>query len=148
VRRRSGRRDGVKELADMLNQTDRSTERSILSELEAVDPELAERVRELMFVFEDLVKLDDRSLQELLRSVDTQKLAVALKGTNPELREVIERNLSERARTTLTEETDLLGQVRLKDVEEAQSEIVRRVHEMEREGLITIARGGEEEYVA
>jgi flagellar motor switch protein FliG len=147
VRRRSGRRDGVKELADLLNQTDRATERTILGELEAMDPELAERVRALMFLFEDLVSLDDRSLQELLRAIEPQKLATALKGTTSELRETLERNLSERARTTLVEEMDLLGQVRLRDVEEAQSEVVRMVHEMEREGLITMGRG-EETFVA
>lgn len=147
VRRRSGRRDGVKELADLLNQVDRSTERAILSQLEAQDPALAERVRALMFVFEDLVTLDDRALQELLRTIEVPRLAIALKGVTTELRTTIERNLSERARTTLTEEIDLLGQVRLKDVEESQSEIVRTVHDLEREGVIQIDRG-QEEFVA
>ncbi|MTV27346.1 flagellar motor switch protein FliG [Nitriliruptoraceae bacterium ZYF776] len=144
VRRRSGRRDGVKELADLLNQTDRSTERKILSELETRDPALAERVRALMFVFEDLVTLEERALQELLRQLDPQRLAVALKGVSAELRGTVERNLSERARTALLEELDLLGQVRLRDVEEAQSEVVRLVHELEREGVIQLARGTEE----
>jgi flagellar motor switch protein FliG len=147
VRRRSGRRDGVKELADLLNQTDRSTERSILGELESLDPALAERVRELMFVFEDLVSLDDRSLQEVLRQVDPQVLATALKGVANELRETIERNLSDRMRTTVLEEIDLLGQVRLRDVEEAQTTIVRKVRELEKEGVIVLARG-QEEFVA
>lgn len=147
VRRRSGRRDGVKELADLLNQTDRTTERTILSELEAMDPALAERVRALMFLFEDLVSLDDRSLQELLRSLEPARLATALKGTSPELRDAINKNLSERARTAVEEEMDLMGQVRLRDVEEAQSEIVRLVHEMEKEGLIVLGRG-QEEFVA
>ena len=147
VRRRSGRRDGVKELADLLNQTDRSTERSIIGELEARDPALAERVRALMFVFEDLASLDDRALQEILRTVEPQVLATALKGVSGELREVIERNLSERARTTVTEEMDLLGQVRVRDVEEAQTTVVRAVHELEREGVVTLSRG-QEEFVA
>lgn len=147
VRRRSGRRDGVKELADLLNQTDRTTERSILGELEDHDPALAERVRELMFVFEDLVGLDDRSLQEVLRQVDPQVLATALKGVAADLREVIERNLSERMRTTVLEEIDLLGQVRLRDVEEAQTVIVRKVRELEQEGVIVLARG-QEEFIA
>ena len=147
VRRRSGRRDGVQELADLLNQVDRSTERTILGKLETEDPQLAERVRALMFVFEDLATLDDRALQELLRTVSSDQLAIALKGVSAELRATIERNLSERARTGLLEEIDLLGQVRLKDVEEAQSEIVRTVHDLEREGVIHIARG-QEEFVA
>ena len=147
VRRRSGRRDGVKELADLLNQTDRSTERIILGELEAKDPALAERVRALMFVFEDLVSLDDRSLQEVLRQVEPARLAVAFKGITSELRDALEGNLSERARTTITEEMDLMGPVRLSEVEEAQSEIVRIVHELEKEGLITLTRGGEEQFV-
>lgn len=148
VRRRSGRRDGVKELADLLNQTDRSTERVILGELEAKDPALAERVRALMFVFEDLVSLDDRSLQEVLRQIEPARLAVAFKGISADLRDALEKNLSDRARTTITEEMDLMGPVRLSEVEEAQSEIVRVVHELEKEGLITMARGGEEQFVA
>ena len=148
ARRRSGRRDGVKELAQLLNQVDRSTERTILGELEAMDPALAERVRALMFLFEDLITIDDRSLQELLRAIDTQVLAVAMKGTSAELRDVINRNLSERARTSLEEEIDLMGPVRIREVEEAQSEIVRTVQEMEKEGVITISRGGQEEFIA
>jgi flagellar motor switch protein FliG len=144
VRRRSGRRDGVKELADLLNQVDRTTERTILGQLDASDPALAERVRALMFVFEDLATVDDRALQEVLRQIEPQRLAVALKGVSAELLAIIQRNLSERARITLTEELDLLGQVRLKDVEDAQSEIVRTVHELEKEGTIQLARGQEE----
>jgi flagellar motor switch protein FliG len=147
VRRRSGRRDGVQELADLLNQADRATERTIIAELEAKDPALAERVRALMFVFEDLVNLEDRDLQEVLRQIEPTRLAVAFKGISPELRSTLERNLSERARTTIAEEMDLMGSVRVRDVEEAQSEIVRVVHDLEREGLITIARG-QEEFVA
>ena len=148
VRRRSGRRDGVKELADLLNQTDRSTERIILAELESKDPALAERVRALMFVFEDLITLDDRSLQEVLRQVEPARLAIAFKGIAADQRDALEKNLSERARTTIAEEMDLMGAVRLSEVEEAQSEIVRVVHELEKEGLITMARGGEEQFVA
>lgn len=148
VRRRSGRRDGVKELADLLNQTDRTTERAILADLEQQDPALAERVRALMFVFEDIVNLDDRSMQEVLRQVDPARLAVAFKGISEELRAAMERNLSERARTTVAEEMDLLGAVRISEVEESQSEIVRIVHQLEQEGVITINRGDEEQFVA
>ncbi|MFA9446414.1 flagellar motor switch protein FliG [Egicoccus sp. AB-alg6-2] len=144
VRRRSGRRDGVKELADLLNQSDRATERAIMAELETTDPALAERVRALMFVFEDLVTLEDRALQELLRQVEPQMLATSLKGVSGELQDALMRNLSERARTTVTEEMDLMGQVRLRDVEAAQTNIVRMVYELEKEGLITMGRGAEE----
>jgi flagellar motor switch protein FliG len=147
VRRRSGRRDGVKELADLLNQTDRTTERSILGELESVDPALAERVRALMFIFEDMATLDDRALQEVLRQVEPQVLATALKGVPDELRNALERNLSERMRITVAEEMDLMGQVRLRDVEEAQTTVVRKVRELEQLGEIVIARG-KEEFVA
>jgi flagellar motor switch protein FliG len=105
-RRRQGARD-------LLNQADRTTERSILGQLEATDPELAERVRALMFVFEDLVTLDDRSLQEVLRQIDPQRWRSPSRASR-RAAETIERNLSERARTTLAEEMDLLGQVRLK----------------------------------
>jgi flagellar motor switch protein FliG len=147
VRRRTGRRDGVKELADMLNQTDRTTERAILGELELLDPELAERVRALMFVFEDLVTLDERALQEVLRQIEPQQLATALKGTSHDLQLIIERNLSERARVTVLEEMDLLGQIRLRDVEEAQTAVVRKVRELEQQGVIIVARG-KEEFVA
>ncbi|MFA9430932.1 flagellar motor switch protein FliG [Egicoccus sp. AB-alg2] len=144
VRRRSGRRDGVKELADLLNQSDRATERAILQELETTDPALAERVRALMFVFEDLITLEDRALQELLRQVEPSLLATALKGVSTELHDALMRNLSERARTTVAEEMDLMGQVRVRDVEAAQTSIVRMVYELEKEGLITISRGQEE----
>lgn len=144
VRRRSGRRDGVKELADLLNQSDRATERAIMAELETTDPALAERVRALMFVFEDLVTLEDRALQELLRQVEPQMLATALKGVDNSLLEALMKNLSERARTSVLEEIDLMGQVRLKDVEAAQTNIVRMVYELEKEGLITMSRGQEE----
>ena len=148
VRRRSGRRDGVQELADLLNQSERSTERAIIAELEAKDPALAEKVRALMFVFEDLISLDDRSLQEVLRQIEPARLAVAFKGIAADLRDALERNLSERARTTVAEEMDLMGSVRVSEVEEAQSEIVRTVHQLEQEGLITVARGAEEQFVA
>ena len=144
VRRRNARRDGVKELADLLNQSDRATERAIMAELETTDPALAERVRALMFVFEDLSTLEDRSLQELLRQVEPQMLATALKGVGEDLQTALMKNLSERARTTVLEEIDLMGQVRLKDVEAAQTNIVRMVYELEKEGLITMSRGTEE----
>ena len=144
VRRRSGRRDGVKELADVLNMTDPATERMILAELEEIDPGLAERVRALMFMFEDLLILDGRSLQEVLRQIDPARLALAMKGITAELRAVLEGNLSERARTAIAEEMDLMGPVRVSEVEEAQGEVIQVVHQLEKEGLIQINRSQEE----
>jgi flagellar motor switch protein FliG len=140
-------RGGVKELAALLNQSDRGTERAILGELEATDPELAEEVRSLMFVFEDIVTLDDRSVQELLRQVDMRQLAHALKGVRADVKEVVERNLSQRARETLAEEIDVLGPVRVADVEQAQTEIVRHIRRLEEEGTIVINRGNDGEFV-
>lgn len=134
-------RGGVKELAAMLNNSDRGTERAILSSLEANDPELAEEVRALMFVFEDIVTLDDRAIQEVLRTVDARQLAVALKGVRADVNEAVVRNLSERAQQALAEEVQLLGPVRTRDVEAAQTEVVRQVRRLEDEGTIVINRG-------
>jgi len=134
-------RGGVRELAAMLNNSDRGTERAILAALEESDPELAEEVRSLMFVFEDIVTLDDRAIQEVLRTVDARQLAVALKGVKTDVHEAVVRNLSERAQQTLAEEIQMLGPVRTKDVEAAQTEIVRQVRRLEDEGTIIINRG-------
>ncbi|QBI21235.1 flagellar motor switch protein FliG [Egibacter rhizosphaerae] len=141
ARRQDSERGGVQELAGMLNQSDRGTEQSILTGLEERDPELAEQVRQLMFVFEDVTTLDDRAVQEVLRQVDMQKVAVAMKGVADEVKDVILRNLSERARATLEEELELLGPVRVKEVEEAQTEIVQKIRQLEEEGQIVIQRG-------
>lgn len=140
-------RGGVKELAAMLNNADRGTERSILGSLEISDPDLANEVRALMFVFEDIVALDDRSLQTLLRSVDTKTLALALKGMKADVTQAVMRNLSERATVALGEEVELLGAVRLADVEAAQSAIVAEVRRLEDEGTITIDRGAGGDFV-
>jgi flagellar motor switch protein FliG len=148
VQRQQRRQGGVKELADLLNQADRGTERAILSSLEETDPELADEVRALMFVFEDIVLLDDRAIQEVLRQVETPKLALALKGVPAEVQAAIERNLSERARESLLEEVELLGPVRIRDVETSQTEIVRRVRTLEEAGTIMINRGGDGEFIA
>lgn len=135
------RKGGVRDLAAMLNNSDRGTERAILSDLDATDEELAEQVRALMFVFEDLVSLDDRSIQAVLRRVDMKQLTLAMKGVRADVREVILRNMSERAALALREELELLGPVRIRDVEAAQSEVVRVVRELEDEGAIIISRG-------
>lgn len=134
-------RGGVRELASLLNHSDRATERAILGNLESDDPELAEEVRALMFVFEDLTTLDARAIQEVLRQVDTKVLATALKGVSGDVRSVVERNLSERACQSLREEIEFMGPTRLRDVEDAQTEVVRQVRLLEEQGVIVITRG-------
>jgi flagellar motor switch protein FliG len=138
---------GLQPLVDIINHSDRSTERLILQGLEERDSELAETVRAQMFMFEDIVLLDDRSVQVLLRHVESRDLAVALKGVKPEVRDKIVRNMSERAGTALLEDMDVLGPVRLKQVEEAQALIVRHIRELEEAGEILVSRGGTDEFV-
>ncbi len=135
---------GVQSLVDILNRSDRGTERLILETLERDDPELADEVRQRMFVFEDITQLDDRSVQLVLRQVDTKDLAVALKGVRPDVRQLILRNMSERAAQNLVEEIDLLGPVRLKSVEEAQGGIVRVIRALEESGQLVLNRSADE----
>lgn len=134
---------GVKELAAILNNSDRGTERAILGSLENSNAELADEIRRLMFVFEDITTLDDRAVQQVLRFVEGKTLALALKGVKTDVKDVILRNLSERATETLNEEMELLGPTRVKDVEAAQSDIVRQIRRLEEEGTIVVNRGGE-----
>jgi len=140
-------RGGVEDLADVLNNTDRTTEKSILERLGRIDPELAEKVRALMFVFEDLVTLDDRSIQRVLQEVESKELALAMKGVPAQVNEAILRNMSQRAAETLTEELELLGAVRRADVEGAQSRIVAGVRRLEEAGEIVITRAGESDLI-
>ena len=135
---------GVGSLVEILNRSDRATERHILEGLELADEELADEVRQKMFVFEDVANLDDRSIQLVLRQVDSKDLAVALKGVKPDVRATILRNMSERAAQNLTEEIDLLGPVRLKTVEDAQGSIVRIVRALEESGQLVLARSNDE----
>jgi flagellar motor switch protein FliG len=135
---------GVQTLVDVLNRADRTTERLILESLEMKNPELADEVRQRMFVFEDITQLDDRSVQLVLRQVDTKDLAVALKGVRSEVKELILRNMSERASQNLVEEIDLLGPVRLKTVEEAQGGIVRVIRALEESGQLVLNRSADE----
>lgn len=141
------RKGGVRDLAAILNNSDRTTERAILGGLEHTDPDLAEEVRALMFVFEDIVNLDDRALQEVLREVDTQTLAMAMKGVRDDVREKILGNISQRAADTLVEELEVLGAVRVRDVEAAQTEVVGHVRRLEEEGRIVIKRGAEADVI-
>ena len=136
-------KNGVKELAEMLNQADRATERAILEQLAESDPELSESVRALMFVFEDIVTLDDRDVQEVLRNVETKSLALAMKGTPQAVRDKILSNLSERAALTLVEEMELMGAVKLTDVETAQSQIIVEIRRLDEEGKIILRRSAE-----
>ncbi len=135
---------GVLSLVDILNRSDRATERLILEGLERNDPELADEVRQKMFVFEDITTLDDRSIQLILRQVDSKDLAIALKGVKTDVRQKIMRNLSERASQNLAEEIDLLGPVRLKNVEEAQGGIVRIIRALEESGQLVLTRSADE----
>ncbi|HLF40375.1 MAG TPA: flagellar motor switch protein FliG [Acidimicrobiia bacterium] len=135
---------GVQSLVDILNRSDRATERLILEGLERSDAELADEVRQRMFVFEDIASLDDRSVQLVLRQVDSKELAVALKGVRSEVRNVIMRNMSERAAANLSDEIDMLGPVRIKTVEEAQGAIVRVVRALEESGQLVLTRSADE----
>ncbi len=140
---------GPKSVAEILNYSGRTTEKCVMGELEKRNPELATEIKNLMFVFEDISLLDDRSVQRLLREVDSKDLSMALKVATEELKEVIFRNMSERAAGLIMEELDFMGPVRLKDVEDAQLRIVESVRMLEEEGEVVISgRRGEEEFVA
>lgn len=138
---------GIDTVVEVLNNVDRGTEKIIIEALEEDDPELAEEIKKRMFVFEDIVLLDDRSIQKVLREVDTQDLAKALKGVDAEVQEKIFRNMSKRASSLLKEDMDFMGPVRLRDVEESQQKIVNIIRKLEESGDIVVARAGEEELV-
>lgn len=139
---------GVLPLVDIINRADRGTEKMILEGLEQRNPELAEEVRSRMFLFEDLVNLEDRAIQLVLRQVEVANLAIALKGVGAPVQAKVMKNMSERAAITLAEEIELLGPVRVQSVEEAQTEVVRVIRELEESGQIIVARGDAEEFVA
>jgi flagellar motor switch protein FliG len=139
---------GVAPLVEIINRADRGTEKLIMEGLEERDPELAEEVRSRMFMFEDLTNLEDRAVQLVLRQVEIANLAVALKGVAPTVHAKIMNNMSERAAVTLAEEIELLGPVRVQAVEEAQTEVVRVIRELEESGQIIVRRGEEDEFVA
>jgi flagellar motor switch protein FliG len=136
---------GPKALVDLLNRVDRSTERLIMDSLAERNPELAESVKNMMFVFEDIVQLDDRAVQQILKEVDLKELATALKGVNAEVQNKVFRNMSERAVGMLKEDMEFMGPVRLKVVEDAQQKIVGVIRRLEEAGELTIGRGGEED---
>lgn len=138
---------GLDTAAEIMNSLDRSTEKNIMERLTYESPELAEEIRRRMFVFEDILKLDDRSVQLVLREVNSQDLAVALKGASEELKNKIFNNMSKRAQQLLKDEIEFMGPVRVKDVEEAQQKIINVIRRLEEAGEIVIARGGGEELI-
>jgi flagellar motor switch protein FliG len=138
---------GVDPLVQIINRSDRATERLIVEGLEARDPELAEEIKSRMFMFEDIVMLENRDLQQVLRQVDAAELAPAMKGVSDEVRDKITANMSERAAQTLVEDIDLLGPVLLRQVEEAQQKIILVIRRLEDAGEIVLRRGADDEYV-
>ncbi len=136
---------GVPSIVDILNLVDRTTEKTIIESLEEEDPELAEEIKKRMFVFEDIIMLDDRAVQRVMREVDTAELAKALKAVDPEVQDKIFRNMSKRAAALLKEDMDFMGPTRRKDVEEAQQKIVSVIRKLEEQGEVVIARSGEED---
>lgn len=138
---------GVAAVAQILNVTDRMTNKGILESLDQEDQELADEIRRLMFVFDDLLKLDDKAIQSVLKEVDNSQWSVALKGASEEIKSRILSNLSQRAAEMLKEEMDYLGPVRLSDVEAMQQQIVDTVRRLEEAGLIVVAGGGSEQLV-
>ena len=138
---------GVDKIVEILNIVDRSTEKHIMESLEIEEPELADEIRKKMFVFEDILLLDDRAIQRVLRDVDNNDLAIALKNANEEVQGVIFKNLSKRLAAMIKEDMDYMGPVRMKDVEEAQQKIVGIIRRLEDAGEIVISRGGGDEIV-
>lgn len=138
---------GVQPLVDIINRSDATVEKALLANLEARDSILAEDIRSRMFTFADIVKLDDRDTQRVLRGMDIRSLALALKGAHQPIADLIRRNVSERNRENLDEEARTLGPVRVSQVEEARAEIVRTIRALEAAGDITVQRADEDEYV-
>ena len=138
---------GVDAVVEILNTVDRGTERHIMETLETEEPELAEEIRKKMFVFEDILLLDDRAIQRVLRDVENNDLAVALKNANEEVQGKILNNVSKRLAVMIKEDMEFMGPVRMKDVEEAQRKIVNIIRKLEDSGEIVISRGGGDEIV-
>jgi len=138
---------GVDAIVEILNSVDRTTEKHIMETLEIEDTDLADEIRKKMFVFEDILALDDRSVQRILREVDNNELGIALKGSGEEVQNLIFNNLSKRLATMIKEEMEFMGPLRLKDVEEAQQKIVGIIRKLEDAGEIVISRGGGDEII-
>ena len=138
---------GVDAIVSILNSVDRGTEKHIMETLEVEEPELADEIRKKMFVFEDILSLDDRAIQRVLRDVDNSDLALALKGATEEVQNIILNNLSSRLAVMIKEDMEFMGPVRMKDVEEAQQKIVNIIRKLEDSAEIVIARGGGDEII-
>ncbi|CAH2214026.1 flagellar motor switch protein FliG [Tepidibacter aestuarii] len=138
---------GVQSIVDILNSVDRGTEKYIMEDLEMSDPELAEDIKKRMFVFEDIITLDNVSIQRFIREIDNNELAVSLKGATQEVAEIIFSNMSKRLADMIKEDMEFMGPVRLKDVEEAQQKIVNTIRKLEESGEIVISRGGGDELI-
>ncbi|WP_017861867.1 flagellar motor switch protein FliG [Leptospira interrogans] len=138
---------GIDSVVEILNLVDRGTEKTIIEALEEEDPELAEEIKKRMFVFEDIVLLDDRAIQKVMREVDNSDLAKALKSVDTEVQEKIFKNMSKRAANLLREDMDFMGPIRIKGVEDAQQKIVNIIRKLEDAGEIVVARAGEDELV-
>ncbi|WP_458119184.1 flagellar motor switch protein FliG [Paenibacillus sp. Z6-24] len=138
---------GIESIVQILNGVDRGTERTILDSLEIQDPELAEEIKKRMFVFEDIVNVDNRSIQRIIRDLENADLQLALKVASEDVREAVFGNMSKRMADTFKEEMEFMGPVRLKDVEEAQSRIVGIIRRLEESGEIIIARGGGDDII-
>ena len=138
---------GVDAIVNILNTVDRTTEKHIMESLEIEEPELADEIRKKMVVFEDILLLDDRAIQRVLRDVDNADLGVALKAANEEVQNVIFKNLSKRLAAMIKEDMEFMGPVRMKDVEEAQQKVVSVIRKLEDSGEIVISRGGGDEIV-
>jgi flagellar motor switch protein FliG len=135
---------GVEPIADMLNLMDKNSEKNIMSRVEEKDPELAEEIRKLMFVFEDLIHVDDNGIQSLLKEADNNQLVIALKTAPEDIKAKLFKNMSNRAATMLNEDLEALGPTKLSDVEKAQAAIVQKIKELEQQGKAFITRGGAE----
>ena len=138
---------GVDSIVEILNRVDRTTERTIIENMEVQNPELAEEIKKKMFVFEDIVLLDDRSLQLVLREIDNKDLALALKATSSEVANKVYKNVSKRAAEMLREEIEYMGPVRIRDVEESQQKIVNNIRRLEEAGEIVVSRGKGDEII-
>ena len=138
---------GIEAVVEVLNGVDRGTEKTILDALEIQDPELADEIKKRMFVFEDIVTLDNRAIQRVIRDVENDDLLLSLKVASEEVKDIVFSNMSQRMAETFKEEMEFMGPVRLRDVEEAQSRIVSVIRRLEEAGEIVIARGGGDDII-
>ncbi len=139
---------GVRAVAELFNRMERNVGRTVLEKIETENPQLAASIRDLMFVFDDILLIDDNGITEILKRADKKTLTIALKGTSEELQNQFFRNMSSRAVELMKEEMEFMGPVKLKDVEKSQHEVVEIVRQLEEEGVISIGGGGGEDYVS